>query len=215
MKYRLSRGAWLLLLAILPASAELRTAQPDMEQTQRWREFMRQSFLLHQRQIAHRQIRIEEEVGGYRDDLEFYREIRYYDAHSGLLLSKIQWERKHPDRVHAIWVQIHDDRNRIIRDYSGWYLPHRHHAAPRGAWVSLHAYNGDLRAFRQFDASNYRTYEFCRGTHEGKPVEISLSDTQLIEEENKGHRSVLASSAYRECFHGLPVEGAGAFLTPQ
>jgi hypothetical protein len=214
-KYLLSVSAWGLLMTTLPAGAEVRAIQPDQEQAQRWREFLRQAYLLHQRQIAGRPVRTEEKIGGYRDDPEFYREVHYYDARDGRLLASIQWERRHPERIHAIRVNVHDNRQRVIRDYSGWYLPHHHDTAPRGAWVNLHAYNSELHAYRQFDASNHRTYEYCRGTFQGKPVDISLSDIELIEEERKGRDGILASPAYRACFRGLGADGAGVYLTPQ
>lgn len=214
MKVRISLvlAVTTILASPISASAREQTVGPDDAQINRWHAFMDQVYALHEKQIAGRELRTEERLGGYRDNPEFYREVRYYDRANGQLLSTIQWEQQDPKRVHAIWVQIYGDNDRVVRDYSGWYLPHTRNA-PRGTWITFHAYNGELHGFRQFDASDNRIYDACEGSFQGKKVDIGLDDLDIARalREPEG---ILSTAAYRECFRGLPTQSAGVYLKP-
>ena len=111
---------------------------------QRWNGFVDRLHRLHQQQIQGRKIRETEQFGGYARLPEFYREVSYFDADSGRLLSRIQWEREHPERIHTIEVYVYDDAGRVARDYMAWYLPHARNA-PREATVNLYHYEGGLQ----------------------------------------------------------------------
>ena len=79
--------------------------------------------------------------------------------------------------------------------------------------INFHAYAGKLHAFRQFDASNNRTYERCEGSYRGKEVNIDLDESDIIEFEGEP-KTVMTTALYRKCFAGLPKR-AGKYLTPQ
>jgi hypothetical protein len=173
---------------------------------------MDEVYALHLKLTAGREIRAEEESGGYARDPDYYREVRNIDAGSGRLISMIQWEKAHPDRIHAIEVYIYDEQGRVTRDYSGWYAPHER-KGPRSTWVTLYRYNGALRAWRQFDGLGPRLRENCQGTLDGKKVRIDLDPPDLVESEGEP-QGVFATVAYRRCFETMPMS-AGRYLKPQ
>lgn len=184
----------------------------DRNHVRRWNAFADALVALHQRQIEAHRVRTEESVGGYAGMPEFYREVRYFDADSGRLLSKVQYEREGPGHVHAIEVYVYGPDGRLVRDYAAAFLP-GYRNAPVQTLVNLHHYNGGLHAFRQFDASGARIYEACEGTWQGRTVRIRLFEDDLHDTEGDGAR-VMASPEYRACFEGLPLT-AGRFLRPQ
>ena len=106
---------------------------------------------------------------------------------------------------------MHDDQGRVVRDYAAAYLPEGRNA-PIQTLINLHAYNGGLHAFRQFDASGSRIYEFCEGNHGGEPVRLQLFEEDLVGTSEAAER-ILASPVYSACFEGLPAQ-AGRYLDP-
>ncbi len=208
-----------LALSFGPASAHgatdvtIEPIDPNADHVQRWNWFARAVYALHKKWIAGRHIQTETRIGGYYREPKFYREVKYYDKNTGRLVSIIQWERERPDRIHWIEVYIYDDKGRVTRDFSAAFLPHSR-TAPQSTFINLHAYNGGLHAFRQFDATDNRTYEYCKGTYQGKPLEISLWETDIIELEGEPG-TIMTTPEYEACFAGLPVESAGKYLTPQ
>lgn len=205
----------LAIAASAAAAQSVPPVAPNAGHVERWNRFADAVYALHQKITAARRITTEERIGGYYRWPKFYREVKYRDADSGRLLSIIQWERERPERIHWIEVYVYDERGRVVRDYSAAYLPFSR-TAPQQTIITFYAYNhgGRLRAYRQFDATDNRIYEFCEGTYRGEPVRIDLWELDIIEETGKPG-GVMTTEAYRACFEGLPVESAGKYLTPQ
>jgi hypothetical protein len=143
---KLLTGCLMALLAGV-AAAQTRTnpgtVQVDEQRVRQWNAFADSLYRLHTQQTQGRQIRETEQIGGYARLEGFYREVSYFDADSGRLLSRIQWERANPERIHTIEVFVYDDRGRLARDYMAWYLPHFRNA-PRETAINLHHYDGEL-----------------------------------------------------------------------
>ncbi|NOZ10783.1 MAG: hypothetical protein GXP09_07090 [Gammaproteobacteria bacterium] len=198
----------------------------------RWNRFVDVLYDLHNTAQAKYEIRQVSRIGGYPRHPEFYEEISYYDKKSGKLLSVIQWEREEEkgvidkvfsmlkkeepkaprDRIHSISINIYDDQGRVIRDYSATYLP-THRNAPSQTLIFLHQYNGDLHAFRGFDATGNRLFEKCEGRLESKGVDLSLDDIEIayaVDEKD----GVMQAKEYRACFDGLAVT-ADVYLSPR
>lgn len=204
-----------VLLVLGPASAAkpVPPLDPDADHVTRWNWFADALYALHEKQLAAHRIKTVEHIDGYYRDPEFYHETRYIDAVSGRLLSVVQRERAEPENIHSIEIYVHDKQGRVIRDYSVLFLPHSR-SAPQHTLINLHSYHGELHAFRQFDATDNRLYEFCQGRYQGKAVEIRLDEFDVIELQGR-HGTIFDTPAYRACFQGLPVESAGNYLTPQ
>ena len=213
-----SRLRWLVLILVffIPFvsvhAATSQKAKPQMSQNERWTLFFKQVYVLHEKQIKGRKIRTITRIDGYRDDLKFYKEVQFFDANSGQHLSTIQWERRKPYRLHTVLVNVYSKEGKWLREYTSAYLPVQR-AAPVQTLVNFHASNGKLKAFRQFDASGYLIYEFCRGIYKGKKVDISLDEDDLYDaEKDPGH--VVHTAAYKACFAGVPKK-PGLYLHPQ
>jgi len=186
---------------------------PKADHVERWNWFVRAVYALHTKLTAGRGIRTEERTGGYAGKPGFYREVAYFDKDTGRLISRLQWESKKPDLLHSIEVYIYDDKGRVRRDYGAWFLTHSR-TAPQATVINLHAYNDGLTALRQFDATDNRLYEICKGKYKGKPVDIELWEDEIIRLTGEPD-TVMTSKAYAACFRGLPAKSAGRFLTPQ
>jgi hypothetical protein len=205
----------LALLTVLCATAraELPPIDPDATHTERWNWFAGAVLALHEQRIAGREIETRRRIGGYARRPAFYEEVKYIDAASGQLLSVIQWEREQPDNLHWIEVYVRDEAGRVVRDYSAAFLP-TSRSQPQQALINLHAYNGGLHAFRQFDATDNRIYEHCEGELNGEPVRIRLFELDIIRMRGEPG-TVMASPEYQACFEGLPQDSAGPYLTPR
>lgn len=178
------------------------------EEARLWNQFAKKAHALHKQQLTGRAIRKTEVVERYYGlaAREYsYIETSYYDAKSGLLLSRVRVDRDRPENLHLVEVFIHDQQGRVIRDFSAIYLPWSQHA-PMRTMINFHGYNRDVHAYRQFDASGVRVYEQCKGEHSGAPVEISLEDYEIVP-------TVTASDVYQECFAGVPRK-VGSYLSP-
>jgi len=208
---------WLLAIiaavAMAPVGAQesSRPVPVNEQKVQQWNVFTDNLYRLHQRQIEGRRIREAERLGSYAGLPDFYREVSYHDADNGRLLSRIQWERKNPDRIHGIEVYIYDAAGRVARDYMAWYLPH-YRNAPRQTAVNLHSYADGLHGWRQFDGSGVRTYEKCTRLPDEKLV-FELAE-ERIEQAEETPGSVAHTQDYKRCFGGLE-KTAGKFLQPQ
>lgn len=203
--------AALLVTMAAAAKEDPTSAQVNDEEARRWNVFADSLVQLHRQQLTGRKLRETEQVGGYAGLPGFYREVSYYDADSSRLLSRIQWERAHVERIHTIEVYVYDDRGRLARDYMAWYLPDARNA-PRQTAVNLHHYAADLHGWRQFDASGNRIYEKCTRTPDEKTV-FEISGEDRIGQAEDNPRSIVHSGEYRRCFGGLP-KTAGVFLRP-
>ena len=199
------------LTASVGAREDTRSVQVNEDQVKRLNAFADKLHRLHQQQLQGRKIRETEQFGGYARLPEFYREVSYFDADSGRLLSRVQWERENPDRIHGIEVYVYDDRGRLARDYMAWYLPH-YRNAPRQTAVNLHHYEGDLHGWRQFDGVGVRTYEKCTRVP-GEKLVFELAE-ERIEQAEETPGSVAHTQDYKRCFGGLE-KTVGEFLQPQ
>ena len=200
------------LTASVGAREDTRSVQVNEDQVKRLNAFADKLHRLHQQQLQGRKIHETEQFGGYARLPEFYREVSYFDADSGRLLSRIQWERNAPERIHTIEVYVYDDRGRLARDYMAWFLPH-YRNAPREATINLYHYESGFQGWRQFNASGDRTYEKCTRQPDGE-VLIELKGEDRIGHAEEDRRSAVYSEDYRRCFGGLE-KTAGRYLTPQ
>lgn len=182
----------------------------DKTHVQVWNGFVEDILALHRQRISSLDVQKISKPGGYASLPDFYTEEEFRDP-SGQLIARLQWERKSPDILHAIELFIRDAEGRVIRDYAGAYLPH-YRNAPTQTLISLHTYNGELHAFRTFDASAEFLYEQCSGHHQGKDVTISLDIDEKEALEGQAN-TVLTSKVYKACFKGLP-QTAGDYLRP-
>lgn len=212
MQIRLIPAGAVLLCAAFSAwasSPQIQHMEVDEDHVTSWNRFAGKVYDLHQRQIASRDIRQAEvtgEYGGTAANGYAYKETSYYDARTGLLLSRVRVDRDRPRIVHIVEVFLYDQQGRVARDFAAIYLPWSQNA-PMRTMINVHQYNRDLHAYRQFDASGERVYEQCKGRHAGETVEISLEQQEI------NPRST-ASAAYQTCFSGVQ-QTAGAYLSPQ
>ncbi|GMR19664.1 MAG: hypothetical protein BMS9Abin36_0259 [Gammaproteobacteria bacterium] len=194
-------------------AAEVAAINPNAGHVERWNWFADATYALHQRLIKGRDVRIEESVGGYHGEPEYYREEKFFDKKTGKLISTIQWEKKRPDNMHAIEVTVRDNTGKVLRDFSALYLTHLRNA-PQQTLINLYAHNKGLSAYRQFDASDNRIGEACRGQYQGKKVDIELGEMEILDLEDDP-KSMMFGPLYKTCFKGLTVKSAGKYLTPQ
>ncbi|MFP5348774.1 MAG: hypothetical protein ACLGHO_02895 [Gammaproteobacteria bacterium] len=198
-----------IIAAVAGSASVAQSLQPKLDQVQLSNEFFENLRKLHQQQIDGKKIRETEEFGGYKDLPQFYREVSYYDAATGRLLSRIQWERENPTRIHAIEVFVYDDQGRVARDYSTWFLP-RYRNAPRETNINLYNYGDGIRAWRQFDVFGNRMYEKC-SAGERVLVELWGDDISRAQDDPK---SVMHGPDYRRCFATLATT-PGKYVVPQ
>lgn len=190
---------------------EVERMHVDNVHVRTWNRFADALLDFHRQRLARRRVRTEERIGGYADIPDFYREVSYYDSGSGRLLSRIRWERDHPDTVHVIEVYIRDAQGRVIRDYTAAFLPY-YRNAPTQTLISLHRYHGDLHAFRTFDASGDRIFERCQGSWRDRDIDLMLDEDAIYEQEGEPG-STMESLVYKACFGDLQTTVEG-YLTP-
>lgn len=205
------RPGWYFALAVLVvcgaaaglSSAGAGSVGENAAQVREWNRFADRLHAVHRAFLRSYEIRTEEEIGGYAGQPDFYREVSYFDAETDRLLSRIRWERENPDTIHVIELFFYDAQGRVTRDYSAAFLPN-YRNAPHQTLVNVHRYNGDLHAFRQFDASGVRLYEYCEGTWLDQPVAIALDEPLVATPD-----SLLDSEPYIACFGDMPVNPGG------
>ena len=201
---------WSLLLAMFFSNLAIaQSLKEDKTHVQVWNEFAEQALELHQDLIEELPVERETSTGGYAQMPEFYRQESYF--HNGKLISRVLWEVESDD-LHVIEVFVRDDQGRVIRDYTAAYLP-EYRNAPTQTLVSFHAYNGDLHAFRSFDASAELVIERCTGKLDGEEIELMV-DLDQIFQVSLGNDDIRETEEYKACFAGLPKE-PGKYLTPQ
>ncbi|WP_018954580.1 tetratricopeptide repeat protein [Thioalkalivibrio sulfidiphilus] len=206
----LSCLAGLLLTGTSSAAAQEAPAiRANPDTVRNWNRFVDGVYQLHLQHLRDTEVRTESRPGGYPEGSlggpDFFHEVHYYDAATGRLLSRIQWEREQVQTIHSIQVYLHDDEGRVRVDYYAAYLPVFRNA-PMNTLVNLHAYHGELRAFRQFDASGNRRYEQCRGRLEGESLWL---DAEFFPVEE----TLAESDTYQRCF-GTLQEQAGEHIDP-
>jgi hypothetical protein len=181
----------------------------DADHSRTWNRFAGRVVALHQQRLSGHDVTVSERVGQYGGEMArgyYFREASYVEAGSNRLLSRVRWDRDDPKIVQIAEVYLYDDAGRVQRDYAFIYLPWGR-GAPIRTFINLHEYHDDLHATRQFDASGKTTYESCRGTFEGRAVDISLPEERL-------GSAVSASPEYQRCFAALPVV-ADDYLAPR
>lgn len=186
--------------------AEITPVNAVPDQATQWNNYVDKLLQLNKQLIAAREHITKTRTGGYSGKPEFYNEIQYYDAKTNLLTSTLRWEKNKPDVLHSIEINLRDETGRVTRDYSASYLT-THHNAPIQTLITLHYYNGDLHAFRSFDASHNRLYEVCKGTFEGKPAKIDLDDDYgEVAQAMANKAGIMSSPLYQACFGGRNVD---------
>jgi hypothetical protein len=198
-----------ITLSAWASSVEIKQIEVDEDHVTSWNQFAGEVYALHQRQIAGRAIRqtaVTGEYGGTAASGYGYTETSYYDAGSGLLLSRVRVDRDRPKVLHIVEVFIYDEQGRVARDFASIYLPWSQNA-PMRTMINVHHYNQALHAYRQFDASGEIVYEQCKGTLAGTQVDISLEQQEI-----NSHST--ASDAYQACFRGVQ-QTAGLYRIPQ
>jgi hypothetical protein len=176
----------LLVLVAGPAFAETGAA-----------DFHRAVYALHERQMAQRDIRTEEETGAYEGAAAAryrYVDTRYYDAASGRLLSRVRRDAADSALVHIVEVNVYE-QGRLVRDFGSISMPWAP-LHPVRTFINLHHYNGGLHSFRQYDFFGQVGYEFCEGNLAGKPVRIALDGGDI-------NTANTAGPEYQACFGGI------------
>lgn len=173
--------------------------------------FAKRVLALHQYLIARTGTTRKTRVGGYANYPDFYLEENWFDA-NGQHVSRVLWEQDQPQNLHTIEVFIRDEQGRVLRDYLAAYLPD-YRNAPTQTQVTLYRYNGELTAFRGFDAYGDAVVERCAGRFQDKEVSFLLDEDEIYEA-RVGRTDMMKRAEYQACFAGLP-EKAGKFLTPQ
>ncbi len=177
-----------------------------------WNKFAADILVLHKQLQKKKKLSMTSKTGGYAGNHDFYIEEIYTDTSNGKPVSIVQWEREHPEKLHAIEVYIHDKNGHVIRDYVAAYLP-SYRNAPVQTLVSFHVYNGMLTAYRTFDASGDRVGERCVGKLKGQEVNFLLDEDEIAEALD-GYSNRMEQPDYKACFKGLREE-AGKYLSPQ
>ena len=197
-------------LVLLTQNGIAEVMKQDNEHIRTWNNFAKDILALHERRIADLEYTKKTGKGGYAQQADFYIEEKFYV--DDRLLSIVQWEKENPELMHSIEVFIHDDKGRVVRDYTAAYLP-TYHNAPTQTLVSFHRYNGELHAFRSFDASGFRIIERCTGKWRSKDVNLLLDEDEIAENIGDPQGS-MATAEYNACFTDL-AEEAGKYLNPQ
>jgi hypothetical protein len=194
--------------SVLAAPAQDKKIESFKDEASLWNQFAKMTHDLHKQQINGRKIRktgVTERYNGQAAHGYAYTETNYHDAQSGLLLSRVRVDRDHPENLNLVEVFIYDEQGRVIRDFSAIYLPWARNA-PINTMINFHRYNGNLHAYRQFDASGVRIYEQCKGKHGDEKIDISLEQQDIPP-------YAKASRAYQACFAGVQAT-AGDYLVP-
>lgn len=208
---RITATAALSVLILLPVAAdtEVQTLDVEEDRVATWNRFAASVCALHGERLAAHEVRRMERTGEYGGTMakgHYYREASYTDARSGALLGRVRTDRDRPEELHSVEINIHDADGRVLRDYAAIYLPWSQNA-PIRTFINLHGYNGELHAYRQFDASGQRLYERCTGRHAGMAVDLSLYEDEIRPE-------VVVTEIYRSCFSAIP-DTAGVYRIPQ
>jgi len=210
--YKQIAQTFLLSILIPVTSLNAEVLKADNEFARICNMFADNALELHQKLIDERDVKIVKSTGGYHGNPEFYAEEKFIDKKNGKIISIVTWELENPENLHTIEVFVRDDKGRVMRDYAAAYLP-TYRNAPTQTLISLHKYNGQLHAFRTFDAVGDRIVERCTGKLNGKEVNMLLDEDDLIAAIH-GASDAMEQPEYKACFKGLQ-EKAGEFLTPQ
>ncbi|MGD8783166.1 MAG: hypothetical protein PVG75_01955 [Thioalkalispiraceae bacterium] len=186
--------------------------QEDNTHVETWNQFAEDILSLHEQVIKQNNLTKTVDVGGYFGNPDFYIEEIYRDKETDKLVSRVLWERENPENLHTIELFIRDEDGRVLRDYVAAYLP-TYRNAPTQTLVTLYQYNGDLEAYRTFDASGDRLGERCVGELKGEEVNFMLGEEEILDAIH-GDSERMQQPDYKACFKGLQKK-PGKYLTPQ
>jgi len=201
-----------ILVAVFPLAPALAQGEPsamkeDNVHVRTWNQFANDILELHRSHVGAQPTEKKTRIGGYMDMPQFYREESHYDAETGRLLSRVQWEREDPEAMHSIELFIYDDQGRLKREYSAAYLP-TYRNAPTQTLITFYNHAGELHGLRSFDASGYRIFERCEGEYAGEDVYFMLDEGE-IHEAKRDKSSIMYGDVYKTCFAGLPETAEG------
>ena len=155
-----------LFLFVLPsplnASSDAITAG-ILKHHQQWNDFADKLYQVHRKRLRDNEYFTLERIGGYggsTNDLEYYREVRYFNRKNRQLLSTVKWANRYPFGIHMIDLPAYDSNGRVKRHYSATYLPSRQ-TSPFETLITLYSYEGNYHSSREFDASDILIYEQC------------------------------------------------------
>ena len=201
---------WFIVCCLCLMSLATQALQADNQHARTWNKFANDVLALHKQRIAKIPHRVTTQTGGYAAHPDFYTQQTFIDM-QGKVVSRVQWEAKAPQQLHAIEVFVRDQHGRVLRDYVAAYLPD-YRNAPTQTLLSLHQYNDQLHAFRSFDASGARVVERCTGQYKGNAVDFILDEDE-IDAGLSGDSDRMQQADYQACFNGLDDQ-PGAYLVP-
>lgn len=201
----------LLLYSVFTVEAA-DTLRGDNHHSRTWNKFADDVLALHNKIKKEKRLKEFSRTGGYFGNPDFYIEETFTDLDNGNVVSRVLWERENPENLHSIEVFILDKEGRVTRDYAAAYLP-AYRNAPTQTLISLYAYNGDLTAYRTFDATGDRIGERCEGKLKGKEVNFLLDEDELIDAIH-GNSNRMEQPDYIACFKGMS-EVLGKYKKPQ
>lgn len=197
---------FLLVPSVSNAAGSTAPMSHNQVEVDSWNLFAQRLYILHQHQIAQREIVQKESKGGYSGGKDFYREVKYIDKKTKNLLSRILWEIDNPEQIHEIEVFVYGKNGKLKRDYLAAFFPEQRNA-PIQTLINIHYQNDELKSFRQFDASGDKIYELCEGKFFGEPLTISLDDDDFAVY-SKETIQIMESQEYLTCFnHTIGVLG--------
>jgi len=202
---------WLLVLIGISITAVAEEVKGDNKHARTWNQFAQNLLKFHQHRIKDIDVDVKEKIGGYTIFPDYYVQKDYF--HDDKLIATVMWERENLRQLHSIEVFEHDDKGRVIRDYTAVYLPD-YYDRPTQTLISLHNYNNGLHAFRTFDASGYRITERCMGVHKGKEIELLLDEDEIAEalEDAYIKKGIMMTADYKNCFGDLQADIDDNFL---
>lgn len=201
------------MLSVMMSATAAESLKEDTQHIKTWNHFADAMYELHKQRIKKHEIITSEKIGGYYDDPDYYREVTYRNKKTGNILSRIQWVKDNPDVIHVIELFFHDNEGRVVRDYTAAYLP-GYRNAPAQALMAFHSYNGDLHAFRSFDATGEAVFERCEGRYKGEAVDIFFEDDDIDIMRRNPTKGEAATLLYQACFKGMPQK-PGKYLDPK
>jgi len=193
---------------LLPTTAAAQSAPGESRsQVERLNAFADDLLAVVARWKASERVETSSRSGGYARMPGYFVEETFKDGASGRVLAKVRWIAEQPDTAHMIEVFLHDTTGKLVADYYVSYLVD-HRNAPMHALVNLHATNGGLQAFRQFDIFGELLFERCQGTFAGDAVDLNIDAF-----DPSFSKSQLPAGLYAACFGALP-DTPGAFAAP-
>ena len=189
-------------------ASNIESVAVDNTRVNLWNTFVDNIYQLHLKQINNRPVSTVKRNGSYFRQPNFFQKVNFFDTESNTRLSSIEWETKQPDNIHSIEVLVHDNNNKLIREYSASYLP-KHRNAPIQTLINLHHHSKSLHSFRQFDASDNLLYEVCRSAD----TKEKLFEHDYYEIPDNFTQGVGTDKTYKQCFQQLP-RTAAKYLTP-